>query len=144
LALVTAGDRFGAVHSVARFTSAASAFLSLTSTRQDVTGSSVTVTAQTSSAIYLCVLTADFFCQVAGATLGIAALNVDGTDQTAEAHYNQSNVSAVAEATASQNYTGTLTAGTHTFKIRGVRSGGVDGNLRILPTHTTLQIVVFG
>jgi hypothetical protein len=142
--LVTAGDRFSAAHSVVRYSSAASALLSITSSSQDVTGTSVTVTAQTSSAIYLCTLTADFICQVAGATIGIATLNVDGVDQTQSARFNQSNVSAGAEVTASQGYSGTLTSGSHTFKIRGIRSGGADGNLRIQPTHTTLQIVVFG
>ena len=123
------------------YEASASSSLTLTTTLTDVTGASITLTTLTDGALYIA--EAVFDMNVATAASGQLAeghLGVDGSDQTARA-LRQMN--AVDRATVAQRWRGTLvSAGSHTFKLRGLKSGA-SGVASIVTTHTKLQVTIY-
>lgn len=116
--------------------------LALISTETDVTGASVTVTAQTGSATYLATASFRFDKTATASTaFGIGLLNVDGASD-AERAIARCNLAAVDTRNCAQTWRGTLTAGSHTFKLRG--SCATSSIWSIIATDTKLTVVVFG
>lgn len=141
--VIAAGQRVtGGLLTINTYEAICTADLSLTSTETDVTGASVTVTAQTNSAQYLA--TAGFrFDKTATAStsFGIGLLNVDGASD-AERAIARLNSAVVDTRNIAQTWRGTLTAGSHTFKLRG--SCVTSSIWSIISTDTKLTVVVFG
>lgn len=121
----------------------ASAVLGLTTTVTDVTGASVVVSALAANAKYVC--TAVFDCQSIGttATTALGILDIDGVDQSEQAIFNQVSANGL-RSTIVQTWEGTLSAGSHTFKLQGQRTGGADSMLRFNALHTTITVAVVG
>ncbi|WP_422733992.1 hypothetical protein ACN26Y_29835 [Micromonospora sp. WMMD558] len=119
----------------------ASASLTLGTSLADVTGTSIALTTLTDGALYIA--EASFDMNIATAAAGQLAeghLDVNGADQTARA---LKLMTAVDRATVSQRWRGTLTtAGSHTLKLRGIKSGA-SGVASIVLTHTKLQVTIY-
>jgi hypothetical protein len=122
-------------------TAAASASLTLSTTPTDVTGATLTLATVTANAKYEATITCDIQETVAGTTVGIGQLVVDGATQT-QAALLACNATDD-RATVTQVFTGNLaTAGNHTFKIQGskdIAAGTVIMNL----THTTISVKIW-
>lgn len=139
--LIAAGSMPSAgLLSIQRYDAAASSNLTLSTTETDVPGCSVTVTAQTDSAFYIAWGTFDAQQTSTASLTAIGSLSVDGTDETRQALFN--GLTNGLRATVGQVWSDTLTAGSHTLKLRGqmLSSSGI----RFSGTHTSLVVVVFG
>ena len=127
---------------VTHYEAIATASLSVTTTEADVAGTTITVTTTTPNAH--CTAWMTIFANT-GATAGaansnlVARLNVDGVNQSEEARLSLELVPV--RITFSQVYDFVLaTAGTHTIKIRGLRSG-TGGSPAISSGNLTKLIV---
>lgn len=120
----------------------ASSNLALTSTLTDVPGASVTLTAQTSSAFYVATVSAR--CDrsaAAGAVAAIVRLDVDGSSVAGQIVVAHSTAIACIS-TPAKTFTGALSAGSHTFKIRG--SCATSSLWTVSLGDTNLVVTVFG
>ncbi len=124
----------------------ATAVLNLTATVTDVPGATLTFTTTYPNTAYVAIWAANFNGIAAGTPTGIVQLNIDGSDLTApELVWNQANVAAGSQTTGGTSYVGVLaSAGSHTFKLRGSRSGGADSQIRVNAAHTQLTLLIFG
>lgn len=96
----------------------ASAGLALTTTLTDVAGATVTMTAQTSSAYYIATITTRISRTATGsATAAAIRLDLDGSS-VAGSIIARSDAASVVIYSLSRTWTGTLAAGSHTFKVR--------------------------
>jgi hypothetical protein len=112
-----------------------SANLTLTTTPTALTGGLVTMTAL-STVYYQARAVFDMEGTVAGAAIAQGFLYVDAIQQTRQALYSLNTVS---RATVAQQWSGTLTAGTHTFELYAGKSAAVATG-RCLGTHTNLMV----
>ncbi|MEU3976899.1 hypothetical protein [Streptomyces bacillaris] len=84
-------------------------------TNADVPGASVTVTAETAGARFTAVCTWDTYVTANTTGTWLGRMMVDGVAQTPVATMNEPSTPGRAEST--QTFSGTLTAGSHTFKL---------------------------
>lgn len=129
--------------SVVQETANASADLSLTSTITDITGATVTLAAQTDSAFFLAWATFDMdkTSTSASAVFAEGILDVDGDDQAGEV-LAKVNLAAVARMSVARSWSGTLSAGSHTWKLQGQAATSDIWVCRSV--HTCLTVIVFG
>lgn len=112
----------------------------LTTTEVDITGATVTFSTTKTNARYL--VNASFYMSAVtgGTAVATGKLNVDGSNQTANANFTGSTT--LDRANVGQSWTGTLaSAGSHTFKLRGVLSAGTG--IRVNTGGTAFTVVVF-
>lgn len=126
----------------------ASSNVDLTATEVDITGATLTFTTVRANAKYLC--TASFYFSNAGSVNNSnqahGKLSIDGSVQTQFANYTASATPPVFDRTnSSQTWVGTLaTAGSHTFKLRGVVDAAVTNAIvRVNSPHTTITVTIF-
>lgn len=119
--------------------SAATANLTLTASPQAITGTLITVT--TPACVYDADGAFDMRCTASGTTTIQGLLYVDGAAATAQALFAVT--TSGQRVTASQQWTGSLTAGTHTFELYG-QVTALAGTDRIDATHTTLKLRLWG
>jgi hypothetical protein len=97
----------------------ASSSLALTTTITDVPGATVTLTAQTSSAFYEATITTRISRTATGSASAAAIrLDLDGSS-VAGSIIARADAASVVIYSLSRTWTGTLAAGSHTFKVRG-------------------------
>lgn len=104
------------------------------SSAADLTGTSLTF-----SVAYACTIEINAVFDVnftnnvdigSGGPTFIGTCVVDGSTQSGEAHYNGS------RATIDQEWIVSLTAGSHTIKLQGARTGSPTGSIQTIATHT--------
>lgn len=112
--------------------------LALTTTEADVPGASITLDAETAGAVY--VAHAVFSFDATGTTTAFAAgaLDLDGAGVTGNARWTGDLASDFGSP--AMLWRGTLTAGTHTFKLRGSISSGTG--IQVLGAFTKLIVTV--
>lgn len=105
--------------SVQIYESVASANLALTSTVTDITGTSMTVTALTDDCKWVAMASVHIQRSASASNaFAVCTLSVNGTTQQGEMTCRL-NTAIAFDTTLMRAYKGTLTAGTHTFKLRG-------------------------
>jgi hypothetical protein len=116
----------------------ASSDLAGAATNADVPGATITLTTTAANAVYVAVGVFDYDLQGTTTVIGTGMLAVDGTNQTAQALFQQG--ISTDRMTASQVWRGTLAAaGSHTLKLRGTLPSGMEMNA----THTTLTVTIY-
>lgn len=115
---------------------AATGDIILTGVSQDVIGGTITVTVAESTPYHAIGV---FDCQISTAAAMVVqcTLSLDGSALPGQAIFQS--VSSVARATATQQWVGTLTAGTHTFTMAAFKSAAL-GVAVIQDTNTTLTV----
>lgn len=122
----------------------ASVLLNLTSVQTPVTGASLTVTTTRDNATIVAHWHGDFEAIGATLTTGVCFLVVDGVNAAPQALWEMPTAAASGRVTAGQTDTQVLaTAGAHTVRLDGLRSGGADNQIRLNATHTTLTVTVY-
>ncbi|MFC5268474.1 hypothetical protein ACFPJ1_40750 [Kribbella qitaiheensis] len=109
-------------------------------TEADITGATLTFSTAKANARYA--VTASFYLGANTGGTGVATgkLNIDGSNQAAQANFT--GATTLDRANVAQSWTGTLAAaGSHTFKLRHVMSGA--GTFAMNPTHTALTVQIF-
>lgn len=140
-----AGDFILASNETVRiFQSVATSDLALTSTVTDVPGTSMTVTALTDEAKYLAFVSVRFDkdSPSSSSAFAICRLNVDGSDEAGQI-VARNNLAAVATHHAAKTFTGELSAGSHTFKLRGSCSSSSIWTIDGQTSDTNLIVVVY-
>lgn len=119
----------------------ASSTLSTTTTVADVVGASVTLTTTAANAIYVVNATFDMFASTASGTTALQGrLDVDGVNAGREAVFIAATTGE--RGTVHQQWRGTLAlAGSHTLKLRGLKSGAV-GTYQIISGSTIIGIEI--
>lgn len=125
----------------ATYDAAASGTLVLTTSQQDITGASITLTTATAGAVFVATGTFDVNVTTAQASqLAEGHLDVDGVDQTPRALRD---TNAISRVTVTRSWRGTLgAAGSHTLKLRGVKTGTTNV-VSMVTTHTGLTVVIY-
>jgi hypothetical protein len=116
----------------------ASGTVTLSTSAQDVPGVAVTVSVN-AGALYTVDGVFDMEIQVTGNATMAGLLDIDTVGQTAQAILDDAGVTP--RATVAQNWDGSLTAGSHTFKLRALKSAAV-GTMRV-NTHTTMRVCIW-
>lgn len=115
--------------------------LPLTATETDIAGATLTVPAAGPSSTFLVIAGFDMHSLGTTSTTGACLLHVDGVAQAGNVIWSTAGVNGL-RGTAGQNWIiKGLSAGSHVFKLRGIRSGGADGQVRVNQTHTRLVVV---
>lgn len=110
--------------------------LTLTSSFQDIAGTSQSITVTRGHAVAMVVATFDVNPTVTTSNnVMIGILNVDGVGQTTETHCDDR----ISRATVSQTYRVSLAAGTHTLKLQ---AKAASGTFLVNPPHTTMLVTV--
>lgn len=124
------------------YMSASNAILNLTAVEQDVPGTSITFTTTSPAANVVAIWFGDYDVSVVATATGVTMLRIDGVTLPAPAAtYRQA--TAGDRGTTGQADLRTVPPGTHTAILRANRSGGLDLQLRLLASHTTLLLAVF-
>jgi len=111
----------------------------LTTSFADLPGASVTLVTARPNAIALVSWTADFQMNSSGANTASTLINVDGVDQPHNAVWNPGNVTS-GRATVSNSFPIVLpSAGSHTFKMRGIVTAAT---IRCNNIHTQVTVLV--
>lgn len=103
---------------------AATGSITLTVTPALITGATITITAPQEGVSYHAVGVFDTLISVAGSGAGVGYLYIDGVQQAGIALFQAT--SSVARATVSQQWFGTLSAGSHTFELYGSLSAATS------------------
>lgn len=121
-------------------TVAASGTLTLTTSEQDVPGATWTFQTVGANAIVVVIGVYDFDCTSAlAATFAMGRLSVDGVTQTTEAH---GSTAAAIRNTCAQLWPVSVSAGTHTVKLRALKNNATPV-IAVDATHTTMAVLVF-
>lgn len=144
--LIAAGETPTAgLMSVQRFEASATSNLALTSTTFTlVTGASVSVTAQTSSAFYVATVHVRFEKSSSSTVTALGRLYVDGGSAAGGDMVAQYNTATNVRAVTSNTYTGNLSAGSHTFEIRAALDSATGGVWTAVTNGTHMVITVYG
>jgi hypothetical protein len=123
---------------VARGTAEVTALLALSTTPTALTGGSVTVTAP-SSVYYEVTAVFDLEGTVAGNAVGQGYLYIDSVAQTRQALWS---LASVGRGTVTQQWSGTLTAGTHLFELYAGKNVAL-GTGRCNSIHTNVKVTFY-
>lgn len=110
----------------------------ITTTETDLLNASVTITTTAASATWIVVGAFDFS-HSGGTDVAIGRLSVDGVTQAGEAHVQ---CASQCRMTVAQVWRGTVSAGSHTFKLRGAKVGS-SNSISSFDSQTSLQVHVF-
>lgn len=116
----------------------ANANLTLSTTETDISGATVTVNPAGANAFAVVVGVFDVDCTAAGAAVAQGRLSIDGSTQTAEAHGTMISTS---RSTVTQVWLPPLAFGSHTLKLRGLKTAAA-GTATIWATHTTITVIL--
>ncbi len=115
---------------------ASSANVTMTTLAQDITDADITVTVAEATP-YHAIAVFDFAVNTAAATTGVGSLLLDTVALIGSAIC--SSVTSVGRWTVTQQWTGTLTAGSHTFQLSALKTGA-GGVLVVNSPSTTLTV----
>jgi len=123
----------------------ASSLLGLTTAVQIVPGATITVDVPPGAVYEADIVTEVEKISTNASTTAVGQLYLDGAVAgTQQALYKCTTANAGDRASVAQNYGPTaVSAGSHTWDIRGNRAGGADGALRINSVHTTLRLRIY-
>lgn len=114
--------------------------LTLSTSDQDVPGSTITFSVTGAHAFALVVGTFDFQPTVSSAAInGVGKLSADGTTQTEQAIWTDNGANS--RACVSQSWTVPLTAGSHTLKLRATKTGAAGTHVTN-SSHTNMSVLV--
>lgn len=137
-----AGERLTASKlSTTTLQAAADAILAVTTTVTDIPGATISFTATRDDVLVRVV--GVFDCETLGTTAAgiiVARANMDGAEPVGRATFQGQG--GEVRGTVTQTWLFTVDQGPHTVKLRAARSGGVDGDTRINPTHTTITAII--
>lgn len=123
----------------------ASSNLNLTSVEQAVPGTLITFDTVRPNSVLLAWWSADFDVIANTITLGLCRLKLDGVASPSEAIYEMQSATNNGRVTTAQNERMVIAnTGSHTAELFGIRSGGLDNQIRLSQTHTTLSIMILG